>query len=717
MADAYFKTLYPSGDWFPPEEGGNHWWLWSRDRDEVRLYVLGYLESGSGVFEFILEHGLAREQLDNLLVDIGGCAYRPQEVPLPPAFGGRRFFRCLFDIPSLAGRDLIEVRLRIRPRLRPCDLDPASPDTRVMGLAMGNAWFRSSYHPLGPAETYLDRRKVTYLDTGEVPSAAAWTDAAHNHVKLATLKNAHAGGRCFIIGNGPSLTIADLERLRHEVTFAANKIYLAFDHTDWRPTYYTVTDVVTAQCHRDRIASLPLTKVFNRCVAPFFPGAGDIVWFDADPAAFAHGEVVGPGFSDDLLRGSWPGFSVTFDQLQLACHMGFQKIYLLGVDFDYALAGPPVGRCEQGEILAYAGEANYFLPGYRQVGEPWTRPAFERMEAAYREARRRCDAAGRIVRNASRRSRLDAFERADFDALTAAGRPAGPASPLVSVIIPARDAADTIEEALASTLDQAGVRVEILLVDDGCRDDTVARARRVAGRHVTVLAHPDNAWRGVSASRRLALERATGALVAFLDADDAFLPGKLSAQASLMLANPDCILCHTDVEVADETGKAKGLAGYFHLGDLQRKYFLHESDDFLAQNRICNSSVMIRPDAARHFLDLRLRYQFEDWLHWIVLSSHGLFAYLPQRLVRYRYHAASFTARSTNTDQAFAAIEMLAALLQRPGHAFPRQRLVDALLRATDHLALLQANGPEAPPTPCARRPRDRGAQAAESSR
>ncbi len=196
MADAYFKTLYPSGDWFPPEEGGNHWWLWSRDRDEVRLYVLGYLESGSGVFEFILEHGLAREQLDNLLVDIGGCAYRPQEVPLPPAFGGRRFFRCLFDIPSLAGRDLIEVRLRIRPRLRPCDLDPASPDTRVMGLAMGNAWFRSSYHPLGPAETYLDRRKVTYLDTGEVPSAAAWTDAAHNHVKLTTLKNAHAGGRC-----------------------------------------------------------------------------------------------------------------------------------------------------------------------------------------------------------------------------------------------------------------------------------------------------------------------------------------------------------------------------------------------------------------------------------------------------------------------------------------------------------------------------------------
>jgi uncharacterized Rossmann fold enzyme len=691
MVDAYFKTLYFSGDWFAPEGEGERCWLWSRNREAVRLHVLGGLESGEGFFEFILEHVLAGEQLDNLWVDIGGCAYRPQELPLPPEFGGRRFFRCAFDIPSLAGRDLLEARLRVQPRLRPCDLDPANADTRTMGLAVGNAWFRSRHRPLGPAADYIDRRKLTYLDTGEIPGEAVWSEAAHNRAKLASLKNAHAGKRCFIIGNGPSLRLDDLERLRHEVTFAANKIYLAFDRTDWRPTYYTVTDVITAQYHRDRIAALPLTKIFNRCVASFFPQATDIVWFDADPAAFADGEVVGPGFSDDLLRGSWPGFSVTFDQLQLACHMGFQEIYLLGVDFDYAMAGPTVGRCDHGEILAYAGESNYFLPEYRQQGEPWTRPAFERMAAAYREARRCCDAAGRQVRNASRRSRLDAFERADFDALTAAIRPAAAPPPLVSVVMPARDAAATIEEALTSVLAQTGVRLEILLVDDGSRDDTVARARRtVPDDRLVVLRHPDNAWRGVSASRRLGLARATGSVVAFLDADDAFAPGKLAAQAAVMLHNPDCILCHTNVELVDETGQAGALAGYFELGPGPRKYFLHEADDFLTSNRICNSTVMIRADAARHFLELRLRYQFEDWLHWIVLSSHGLFCYLPEKLTRYRYHDASFTARSTDVDQAFAAIETLAALLQRPDHAFPRQRLVDALLRATDRLAWLQ---------------------------
>lgn len=697
MADSYLKTLYPSRDWYPVEEGEGRWWAWSRDRDEVRLHVLGRLESGAGVFECFLEHCLHQEQVDTLWVVIGGRAYQPVEVPLPPEFGGRRLLRCAFDAPSLAGRDLLEVRLRIRPRVRPCDRDPANTDGRVMGLALGNAWCRSGQSFLGPVDVYLDRRKVDTLDTGDVPAVTAWSADAHNRAKLATLKNAHAGERCFIIGNGPSLTLADLERLRHEVTFAANKVYLAFDRTTWRPTYYTVTDLVTAESHQACIAALPLTKIFNRCVAPFFPQADDIVWFDADPAAFAQGEVVGPGFSDDVLRGVWPGFSVTFDQLQLACFMGFREIYLLGVDFNYAVAGPQVGQCAHGAVLAYAGESNYFLPEYRQPGEPWTRPAVARMAAAYQEARRSCDAAGRVVRNASRRTCLEAFERVDFDALPGVGRSAAVVPPLVSVVMPARDAAATIEAALASVLAQTGVGVELLLVDDGCRDDTVARAQRmVPDGRLTVLRHPDGEGKGVCASRRLALTRARGAFIAFLDADDACASGRLATQAAFLCANPDCILCHTDVAIVDETGAARDLDGYFHLGDRPRKYFLHESDAFLQQNRICNSSVMIRADAARYFLDLRLRYQFEDWLHWIILSSHGLFGYLPDKLTVYRYHAASFTARSTDTDKAFAAIEMLASLLRQPDQAFPREQLVDALLRASDHLAWLQSGRPGA---------------------
>ena len=59
---------------------------------------------------------------------------------------------------------------------------------------------------------------------------------------LKELKDKYKGQRCFIIGNGPSLTVSDLESLKDEVTFASNRIFKIFDETDWRPDYYGVFD-------------------------------------------------------------------------------------------------------------------------------------------------------------------------------------------------------------------------------------------------------------------------------------------------------------------------------------------------------------------------------------------------------------------------------------------------------------------------------------------
>ena len=59
---------------------------------------------------------------------------------------------------------------------------------------------------------------------------------------LKELKDKYKGKRCFIIGNGPSLTKADLEMLQNEITFATNKIYQIFPQTNWRPTYYGMLD-------------------------------------------------------------------------------------------------------------------------------------------------------------------------------------------------------------------------------------------------------------------------------------------------------------------------------------------------------------------------------------------------------------------------------------------------------------------------------------------
>ena len=65
---------------------------------------------------------------------------------------------------------------------------------------------------------------------------------SRDHKKLKKLKNKYEGMRCFIIGNGPSLTIDDLELLEKEHCFAFNRIYETYDKTKWRPEFYMVLD-------------------------------------------------------------------------------------------------------------------------------------------------------------------------------------------------------------------------------------------------------------------------------------------------------------------------------------------------------------------------------------------------------------------------------------------------------------------------------------------
>lgn len=65
---------------------------------------------------------------------------------------------------------------------------------------------------------------------------------SENRRWLDRLKDSHKGERCFVIGNGPSLQADDLEKLKNEFTFAANRIYDMFKLTDWRPNMYLAVD-------------------------------------------------------------------------------------------------------------------------------------------------------------------------------------------------------------------------------------------------------------------------------------------------------------------------------------------------------------------------------------------------------------------------------------------------------------------------------------------
>jgi glycosyltransferase involved in cell wall biosynthesis len=116
------------------------------------------------------------------------------------------------------------------------------------------------------------------------------------------------------------------------------------------------------------------------------------------------------------------------------------------------------------------------------------------------------------------------------------------AQPLVSVIIPTFDRAAWLGEAIASVLAQTYPHLELLVVDDGSHDATP----EIVQAFGPALTYIRQAHAGVSAARNRGVEASRGALVAFLDSDDVWLPGKVAAQVALLQRQPQVHACYTD---------------------------------------------------------------------------------------------------------------------------------------------------------------------------
>jgi len=113
----------------------------------------------------------------------------------------------------------------------------------------------------------------------------------------------------------------------------------------------------------------------------------------------------------------------------------------------------------------------------------------------------------------------------------------------VSVVIPTFNRARLVTEAVSSVIDQLDDGDECLVVDDGSTDETAARiATRFAGRVRLVT----TANRGVAAARNRGVQESRGELIAFLDSDDVWLPGKLVAQRRFLAQDRRAEICQTN---------------------------------------------------------------------------------------------------------------------------------------------------------------------------
>ena len=130
--------------------------------------------------------------------------------------------------------------------------------------------------------------------------------------------------------------------------------------------------------------------------------------------------------------------------------------------------------------------------------------------------------------------------------------------PLVSIIVPAYNAATLIEETLDSLLKQTHPAVEVIVVDDGSKDNTAEVVRRY-GRGVILLQQPNSG--GCSGPRNTGLRVATGTFVTFFDADDLMRSDKIARQVACLRSRPELVVVLTDYR--NFTGSAPWKSTHF----------------------------------------------------------------------------------------------------------------------------------------------------------
>lgn len=214
---------------------------------------------------------------------------------------------------------------------------------------------------------------------------------------------------------------------------------------------------------------------------------------------------------------------------------------------------------------------------------------------------------------------------------------------LVSTIIPVYNRTSQLREAVESVLAQDYRPIEIIVVDDGSTDDTLAYAKKLAGQHPGLIRVATQANGGPGMARERGRQMAQGEFIQYLDSDDVLLPGKFAAQVQALGSRPDCGVAygmtrfrHLDGTVAPRPWKGSGIArpAMFPSFLLERWW---DTPNPLYRAAVC--------ERAGSWTDLRLE---EDWEYDCRIASLGTqLAWCERYVCEVRDHAGDRLCRGT----------------------------------------------------------------------
>jgi hypothetical protein len=187
-----------------------------------------------------------------------------------------------------------------------------------------------------------------------------------------------------------------------------NRIYLMFPGLGFSTTYLTVVNDLVIEQTAGELAALSLPKFLAWRSRRHFP---DNLSKRQLPT-FLYTSYTGPRFSTDVRGRVWEGATVTNVTLQLAFHMGFQQVILIGVDHNYSTTGKP-----NTTVISQGDDPNHFSSSYFGKGFRWQLPDLDTSEVGYAMAREAYRKAGREVLDATIGGKLTIFPKVNYDAL------------------------------------------------------------------------------------------------------------------------------------------------------------------------------------------------------------------------------------------------------------------------------------------------------------
>uniref|UniRef100_B8HJT1 Glycosyl transferase family 2 n=1 Tax=Cyanothece sp. (strain PCC 7425 / ATCC 29141) TaxID=395961 RepID=B8HJT1_CYAP4 len=213
-------------------------------------------------------------------------------------------------------------------------------------------------------------------------------------------------------------------------------------------------------------------------------------------------------------------------------------------------------------------------------------------------------------------------------------------APIVSVIIPAYNAARFLGATIQSVQQQTFQDWELLIIDDGSSDETatIASSYQVQDDRITLISQPNQ---GVSAARNLGVARSQGEIIAFLDADDQWLPTKLSQHLTQFQTHPQLGVGFAQVEFLTPAGEPTGQISSSRLTNLQPIDVLAENPTTTTSNWVLRRQVF--EQVGGFCLDMSYSEDLE-WLLRVRCTTTWQMAGLAEVLTRYRTSTGGLSA-------------------------------------------------------------------------